>query len=80
MMLTISDTYSWKDIRKHYLEESGDRNIMWILKKYPFIAKVEEPGKLLEESYIVDDTTESAEDAKSQGSRCPHWQHHRSSR
>lgn len=64
MMLTISDTYSWKDIRKHYLEESGDRNIMWILKEYPFMAKVEKPEKLLEESYIIDDTTKTVEDAK----------------
>ena len=55
MMLTISDQYSWKDIRKHYLEESGDRNIMWILKKYPYVSNIDDPKKILEQSHIVDE-------------------------
>lgn len=63
MMLTISDKYSWSDIKKCYLEESGDRNIMWMLIKIPFINKVTDPKKLLEISYIVDDTTLTREDA-----------------
>jgi len=48
MMLTISEEYSWTDMRKHYLEESGDRNIMWILKTHPEINKITESSKMVE--------------------------------
>eukprot|EP01125_Pyxidicula_operculata_P022010 TRINITY_DN8834_c0_g1_i1.p1 TRINITY_DN8834_c0_g1~~TRINITY_DN8834_c0_g1_i1.p1 ORF type:complete len:1235 (-),score=323.08 TRINITY_DN8834_c0_g1_i1:121-3825(-) len=34
-LLTVTSTYSWKDVSEAYLVEMFDRNVLWTLKKYP---------------------------------------------
>ena len=40
--MLISDKYSWsqRDVAYAYLEESFDRNVKWIIKAHPKLAKV----------------------------------------
>jgi len=34
-LLTVTETYGWKDVSEAYLLEMFDRNVLWSLKKYP---------------------------------------------
>jgi len=34
-LLTVTETYSWKDVAVPYLLEMFDRNVLWTLKKHP---------------------------------------------
>uniref|UniRef100_A0A0G4H247 UBC core domain-containing protein n=1 Tax=Chromera velia CCMP2878 TaxID=1169474 RepID=A0A0G4H247_9ALVE len=38
-LLSVSDEFSWSDVRREIMEEVFDRNVLWILKEYPELKK-----------------------------------------
>ena len=50
--LTITEKYSWKDIRRAYMDESLDRNILWIIKAHPEFAHIESHDELIDEVFM----------------------------
>jgi len=45
-LLTLADSISWDQIVLPYLEENFDRNALWIIKKHPYLGRVDEKGDL----------------------------------
>jgi len=40
VLLAISETYSWDDLKFAFLCECFDRNVRWVLKKYPQLVEI----------------------------------------
>lgn len=43
-LLTVTETYGWKDVSESYLLEMFDRNVLWSLKKFPELQKNKGPA------------------------------------
>ena len=44
--LTLTEKFSWEDLREAFLGEQFDRQIFWILKQIPELEEMAEKGKL----------------------------------
>ena len=40
-LVAVSKKYSWFDIRSAFIQESFDRNALWIIKEYPYLRHVD---------------------------------------
>ena len=40
-LLTVSEQFSWFDVRSAYVQENFDRNALWVIKKYPALQNVD---------------------------------------
>ena len=38
-LLAVSEQFTWEDVRSAYVQENFDRNALWVIKKYPGLAR-----------------------------------------
>lgn len=57
-LVSVSDTYSWKDVAEVVLSEAFDRNMFWAFKKYPQLAFLDDLTRCADLTKLVLNATE----------------------
>jgi len=50
-LLSVTETYEWRDVAPSYLTEMFDRNVLWTLKKFPKLVEDSEAPDRLQQTY-----------------------------